>query len=68
MLKNLSTTYDCKSGGTPSGLAFIKKTKRVCHKSMTHPIYFLPIYFQTCYHPYLHRAYLLYVNMSVIRT
>ena len=29
MLKNLSTTYDCKSGGTPGGLAFLnKKTKK----------------------------------------
>ena len=31
MLKNLSTTYDCKSAGTPSGLAFLedKYTKKV---------------------------------------
>ena len=26
MLKKLSTTYDCKSGGTPSGLAFLFKS------------------------------------------
>lgn len=26
MLKNLSTTYDCKSAGTPGGLFFTKDT------------------------------------------
>ena len=33
-------TPDFKSGGTPGGLAFLKNKNRVCHKSMTHPIFY----------------------------
>ena len=37
MLKNLLTTYDFKSDGTPDGLAFLKNLKKVRYGLITPP-------------------------------